>query len=102
MLWALAKTSGRKLPVIIDTPLARLDSEHRANIIERYLPEVSHQVVVLSTDTEVDMEVAASLDKHVSHSYLLDYIRHEGRTVTVPGYFADLKREIGGPGLQQD
>mgnify|MGYP001466421011 CR=1 FL=1 len=96
MLWALAKTSGRKLPVIIDTPLARLDSEHRANIIGRYLPEVSHQVIVLSTDTEVDVEVVAGLDKHVSHSYLLDYIRREGRTVAIPGYFADLKREMGG------
>lgn len=96
MLWALAKTSGRKLPVIIDTPLARLDSEHRANIIGRYLPEVSHQVIVLSTDTEVDIEVVASLDKHVSHSYLLDYIRRECRTVAIPGYFADLKREMGG------
>lgn len=96
MLWALAKTSGRKLPVIIDTPLARLDSEHRANIIGRYLPEVSHQVIVLSTDTEVDIQVVAHLDKHVSHSYLLDYIRREGRTVAVPGYFAELKRELGG------
>jgi DNA sulfur modification protein DndD len=96
MLWALAKTSGRKLPVIIDTPLARLDSEHRANIIGRYLPEVSHQVIVLSTDTEVDVEVVTQLDRHVSHSYLLDYLRREGRTVAVPGYFADLKREVGG------
>jgi DNA sulfur modification protein DndD len=96
MLWALAKTSGRKLPVIIDTPLARLDSEHRANIIGRYLPEVSHQVIVLSTDTEVDVEVVAMLDKHISHSYLLDYIRREGRTEARPGYFETLRQEAGG------
>jgi DNA sulfur modification protein DndD len=96
MLWALAKTSGRKLPVIIDTPLARLDSEHRANIIGRYLPEVSHQVIVLSTDTELDAGVVASLEKHVSHSYLLDYQRREGRTVAIPGYFEDLKHQMGG------
>jgi len=92
MLWALAKTSGRNLPVIIDTPLARLDSEHRANIIGRYLPEVSHQVIVLSTDTEIDAEVVATLDKHVSHSYLLDYVKREGRTGVVPGYFENLKQ----------
>lgn len=96
MLWALAKTSGRKLPVIIDTPLARLDSEHRANIIGRYLPEVSHQVIVLSTDTEVDVEVVATLEKHVSHSYLLDYIRREGRTEAQPGYFEALRQEMRG------
>ncbi|WP_394538802.1 DNA sulfur modification protein DndD [Lysobacter enzymogenes] len=96
MLWALAKTSGRKLPVIIDTPLARLDSEHRANIIGRYLPEVSHQVIVLSTDTEVDVEVVTTLEKHVSHSYLLDYIRREGRTEAQPGYFEALRQEMRG------
>jgi DNA sulfur modification protein DndD len=94
MLWALAKTSGRKLPVIIDTPLARLDSEHRANIIGRYLPEVSHQVIVLSTDTEVDVEVVATLEKHVSHSYLLDYMPREGRTEALPGYFEALRQEM--------
>jgi DNA sulfur modification protein DndD len=33
IVWGLAKTSGRPLPFIIDTPLARLDEEHRANLI---------------------------------------------------------------------
>lgn len=95
ILWALAKTSGRRLPVIIDTPLARLDSEHRANIIGRYLPEVSHQVVVLSTDTEVDLDVVEGLSKHISHSFLLDFVKREGRTLVLPGYFADKKQSMG-------
>ena len=38
LLWALGRTSGRPLPVIIDTPLARLDSDHRRLLLERYLP----------------------------------------------------------------
>lgn len=36
MLWALAKVSGRPLPMIIDTPLARLDRDHRALLSEHY------------------------------------------------------------------
>lgn len=87
MLWALAKTSGRSLPVIIDTPLARLDSDHRATLVGRYLPEVSHQVIVLSTDTEIDEEVVEALTPFVSHSYLLDYLPAERRTLASPGYF---------------
>ena len=54
MLWALGRTSGRPLPVIIDTPLARLDSDHRRLLVENYFPQASHQVILLSTDTEVD------------------------------------------------
>ena len=53
-LWALADASGRHLPVLIDTPLGRMDSLHRSNLVERYLPHVSHQVVLFSTDMEID------------------------------------------------
>lgn len=53
ILEALGQTSGRKLPIIIDTPLGRLDSEHREKLIEYYFPEASHQVIILSTDTEI-------------------------------------------------
>lgn len=96
MLWALAKTSGRSLPVIIDTPLARLDSDHRATLIGRYFPEVSHQVIVLSTDTEIDEEVVAALKPFVSHSYLLDYLPAERRTLALPGYFSSQREEARG------
>jgi DNA sulfur modification protein DndD len=34
--------------------MARLDAAHRQHLVERYFPSASHQVVVLSTDTEVD------------------------------------------------
>ena len=87
MLWALAKTSGRSLPVIIDTPLARLDSDHRTAILERYLPEVSHQVIVLSTDTEIDENMAETLVPFIAQSLRLDYLPGEGRTVVTKGYF---------------
>lgn len=72
ILEALAKTSGRQLPVIIDTPLGRLDSHHRDKLIEHYFPQASHQVVLLSTDTEVDQRYfAEQLQDDISHSYQL-------------------------------
>jgi DNA sulfur modification protein DndD len=73
MLWGLAKTSGRPLPVIVDTPLGRLDSDHRTNLITNYFPEASHQVVLLSTDTEVDQGLFAELMPHISHCYHLEF-----------------------------
>jgi DNA sulfur modification protein DndD len=87
LLWALARTSGRPLPVIIDTPLARLDSNHRKLLIERYLPAASHQVLVLSTDTEVDAALFSMLQPYVSHAYHLQYDDEERSTTATPGYF---------------
>ena len=93
MLWALAHTSGRALPMIIDTPLARLDSEHRRALVERYFPDASHQVIVLSTDTEIDDKLLHRLMPAVSHTYRLDYDPEKRATVALPGYFDN--EEVG-------
>jgi DNA sulfur modification protein DndD len=87
MLEALAKTSGRNLPVIIDTPLGRLDSKHRRKLVEQYFPHASHQVIVLSTDTEVDEPFYLGLSKHVSHAYHLQFDESTGATRVDEGYF---------------
>ena len=55
LLWALAICSKRKLPVIIDTPLSRLDSNHRTTLVQTYFPNASEQTIILSTDTEIDV-----------------------------------------------
>lgn len=92
MLWSLAKTSGRHLPMIVDTPLGRLDREHRDNLMKFYFPHVSHQVIILSTDTEIDDLYVNQLDEFISESYLLEYNHELASTQALPGYFTDLKR----------
>jgi DNA sulfur modification protein DndD len=87
MLWALAKTSGRPLPVIIDTPLARLDSDHRTLLVDHYFPQASHQVLILSTDTEVDQSYFSKLRPVVGHSYRLEFDPVESSTTIRAGYF---------------
>lgn len=89
MLWALARTSGRALPMIIDTPLGRLDLEHRSNLVERYFPAASHQVIILSTDSEIGTDLYASLKPSISHCYRLEYDGDVGTTHVVDGYFGD-------------
>lgn len=90
LLWALARAAGRPLPVVIDTPLGRLDATHRQHIVDRYLPHASHQVLVLSTDTEIAGELAAGLRPHVSRSYTLCQDDSSACTVIRPGYFDSL------------
>lgn len=92
MLWSLAKTSGRHLPMIVDTPLGRLDREHRDNLMKFYFPHVSHQVIILSTDTEIDDLYVTQLNEFISESYLLEYNHELASTQAVNGYFTDLKR----------
>ena len=94
MLDALAKTSGRKLPIIIDTPLGRLDSKHRKKLVENYFPSASHQVIILSTDTEIDQNYLASLKDHISHTIMLDYSSRDGSSNIETGYFWQIPEAI--------
>lgn len=95
ILEALAKTSGRDLPVIIDTPLGRLDSQHRDKLINHYFPEASHQVVLLSTDTEVDERYFVDqLRDDISHAYEIVFNAHTKSSTLKPGYFWELTKEV--------
>lgn len=88
ILEALAKTSGRHLPIIIDTPLGRLDSKHRDKLIEHYFPHASHQVILLSTDTEVDEQYFVDhLKEYISHSYQIHFDGVSKSSNLTSGYF---------------
>ncbi|MEK0179884.1 MAG: DNA sulfur modification protein DndD [Oscillatoriales cyanobacterium] len=88
-LWGLARVSGRQLPVAIDTPLGRLDSSHRNNLVERYFPSASHQVILLSTDTEIGKTEYDKLQEleAIAHSYILQYDSAKRQTTVENGYF---------------
>jgi DNA sulfur modification protein DndD len=87
LLWGLARTSGKPLPMILDTPLGRLDSSHRQLLIEHYFPYVSHQVILLSTDTEIVDHLLSLLKPHISHTFHLAYQQTAGHTTIEEGYF---------------
>lgn len=87
VLWALRLVSGRSLPIIIDTPLGRLDSEHRHRLVHQYFPHASHQVVLLSTDTEIDAALYADLEPAVARAYQLTYQSGEASSQVEVGYF---------------
>lgn len=89
LLWGLARVSGRNLPIAIDTPLGRLDSSHRHNLVERYFPTASHQVILLSTDTEIAQKEVVLLREQeaIAREYLLEYNPHKRQTTVKQGYF---------------
>lgn len=86
MLWGLARASARPLPVVIDTPLGRLDSAHRAHLIDRYFPHASHQVVLLSTDEEIDEAAWDRLRPKTARAFHLAFDDDADGTVVRAGY----------------
>jgi len=74
MLWALGKTSGRELPMIIDTPLSRLDQLHRESLMSNYLPRASNQVIMLCTDTELTTDIEEMISPFVARTYEIGVI----------------------------
>ncbi|MCY3542356.1 MAG: DNA sulfur modification protein DndD, partial [Gammaproteobacteria bacterium] len=87
MLVALVKTSRRPLPLVIDSPLVRLDSEHHKKLVKNYFPSASHQVILLSTDEEIDVEAYEELSEQVSRSYLIEFDDELQESSIREGYF---------------
>ena len=87
LYWAIIQSSGQKIPFIIDTPFARIDTEHRAQLTKLFFPSVSDQVIILSTDEEVVGPYYEMLYDRLAHEYLLSNEETTGQTTVQIGYF---------------
>lgn len=76
---ALLKTSRKDIPFFIDTPFARIDSNHRENIVTEFFNKINNQLFILSTDEEIIGRYKELMDSYISDLYLLD-ISQYGRT----------------------
>lgn len=94
LLWGLAKVAGNALPTVIDTPLGRLDSAHRAHLVERYFPNAGGQVLLLSTDEEIDAQLFATLSSSIQASYLLKHDAQADSTHVEPGYWWEMSSHV--------
>ena len=87
LLWALAICSKKKPPVIIDTPLSRLDSQHRSALVTTYFPNASEQTIILSTDSEIDKNYYNLMKDSVGDTFTLKYNEKSKSTLIKRGYF---------------
>jgi DNA sulfur modification protein DndD len=90
LVWALIKSSGVEIPFVIDTPYARIDETHRDLLTTKYLPNVSNQVIILSTNEEIDKKLYNTLDKYICNEYLLQFLDKERKTKVHNGYFFEV------------
>ena len=73
LYWAMMQQSKNSLPYVIDTPFARIDTEHRANITDYFFKQLNGQLIVLSTDEEISGSHMASMHDQIAHIYMLEY-----------------------------
>jgi len=88
LLWSLAKLSNKTMPLIIDTPLGRLDSIHRKNLTHEFFLKASKQIIVFSTDTEFNSDALEEIKPFISMSYKLlkDENEETSRVVKLDNY----------------
>lgn len=84
---SLAEIRTSELPFVIDTPLARIDSEHRRNILDHFFSRLPGQVIILSTDEEINGEGIVALSPQVSDVYLIEHQEDGATSVSRGAYF---------------
>ena len=87
ILWSLSEVSKINVPVVIDTPLGRLDSKHRKQLITKYFPQAGSQTIILSTDEEIIGDYYKSLKPYIGNEYLCDENKKTKNGRIVEGYF---------------
>lgn len=90
ILWSLSILANKDMPILIDTPLARLDSKHRENLLKEYFPKSSHQVLIFSTDEEIDNKYYPLIKNTVSHKYLIEFDEETSLSSISKGYFKEV------------
>jgi len=87
ILWGLSRVAHREIPLVVDTPLGRLDSFHREKLAMNYFPNVAKQVIILSTDEEFDMELREKIEANISRDFLIEFSDAEKSSHVTVGYF---------------
>ncbi len=90
LYWAIITISGQDIPFVIDTPYARIDANHRREISEKFFPNISKQVIILSTDEEINEEYYGIIKPYVAKEYLLVNDENQNRTSVENHYFFEV------------
>lgn len=87
LYWSMMQQSKNDLPYVIDTPFARIDTEHRANITDYFFKQLNGQLIVLSTDEEISDAHIASMKDQIAHIYMLEYGQDKSTHIHNDVYF---------------
>lgn len=86
---ALLKTSRKDIPFFIDTPFARIDSNHRKKIVNEFFNKIKNQMFILSTDEEIVGEYEKLIEDKISDCFLLS-VNNYGKTTVIPSKYFEV------------
>lgn len=89
LYWAMIQLSNKEIPFIIDTPFARIDTEHRAHITEHFFKKLKGQVFIFSTDEEITQEHMNVIGKDLAAKFLIENTDNTRTEIKANMYFGD-------------
>ncbi|MCR5782490.1 MAG: AAA family ATPase [Clostridia bacterium] len=87
LYYSLVQLGKHEIPFVIDTPFARIDTEHRYNIAKYFFSELKGQVFILSTNEEITTEHVQMLQDKILAQYLLENTDNKKTVVVKDAYF---------------
>jgi len=80
LIWGISEYISEEIPMIIDTPLGRLDEKNQSLILNQFYPNASSQVLILPTPSELRNEGFKNLKDNVSQVFTLS---NKGSATTI-------------------
>lgn len=84
---SLVSLCNHELPFVIDTPFARIDTEHRHNISKYFFSKLNGQVFILSTNEEINSSHVRILENKITATYMLENTDNKRTVVLKNSYF---------------
>ncbi len=89
LYWALVQLSNHEVPFIIDTPFARIDTEHRTRITKNFFMDLRGQVIIFSTNEEIVGKHYAAMKPEVKAQFVLENADNRCTIVKPNTYFGE-------------
>lgn len=86
---SLVQLCNHEIPFIIDTPFARIDTEHRRNISRYFFSKLKGQVFILSTNEEINSDHVQIMKEKILATYMLENTDNKRTYVTKNTYFEE-------------
>ena len=84
---SLVQLCNHEVPFVIDTPFARIDSEHRQNISKHFFSKLNGQVFILSTNEEINSKHIEIMKDKIAVTYMLENTDNKRTTILQNAYF---------------